>query len=268
MADMTHARRVDANRLAEEYFDSLMIRYRYIGSAEPSTAYSLYGRSFRTPILCGPLAYMALNRIHVSGRPGLAKGLDDAGSGMISAWISDDELKSLVDAGFRVARSIKPFADHGRVLRLIEASEKLGAFAVCIDIDHCFSGGKEKRMKTGWIVKRRGGEGFFFDLLAPDGLLLCRSPLYAEEAECLAAIGLFRERCAAEDAGCEISETQGGYTFFLPSPGGGVLAQGPEFAAEYSCRKGVAQMLQYAPSAELIVPTHMGAASTGQAFRG
>ena len=138
MAELTHAQRVNSNRLADEYFDSLMIRYRYIGSVEPTTEYTLYGQTFRTPILCGPLAYMALNRIHESGRMGLARGLNDAGSGMISAWISDDELKAIVDAGFRVARSIKPFADHDRVFRLIESAEQLGAFAVCIDIDHIF----------------------------------------------------------------------------------------------------------------------------------
>ena len=138
MAALTHAQRVNSNRLVEEYFDSLMIRYRYIGNVEASTAFSLYGESFRTPILCGPLAYRALDQIHESGRLGLARGLDDAGSAMISAWIGDDELKAMVDAGFRVARSIKLFEDHDRVLQIIEASEKIGAFAVCMDIDHIF----------------------------------------------------------------------------------------------------------------------------------
>lgn len=138
MAGMTHAQRVDSNRLVDEYFDSLMIQYSYIDNEEPSTEYRLFGETFSAPILGGPLAYMALDKLHESGRAGLAKGLHDAGSGMISAWIEDDELAALVNAGYRVARSVKPFADHDMIYRYIESAERLGALAVCMDIDHIF----------------------------------------------------------------------------------------------------------------------------------
>lgn len=136
MGELTHAQRVDSNRLAEEYFDSLMIRYRYIDCVEPVLDYTLFDKTYRTPILGAGLGLHS--RFHESGSLGYAEGIHAAGSLNFNGWIEEEELEAICGAGIRSVRGVKPFADHDRIYRCIEHDEKCGAVAVCMDIDHIF----------------------------------------------------------------------------------------------------------------------------------
>ncbi|MGM9521163.1 MAG: alpha-hydroxy-acid oxidizing protein [Oscillospiraceae bacterium] len=136
MATLTHAQRVDSNRLISEYFDSLMIKYRYIDCEEPNTDYTLFGENFKMPILGAALGRH--DRVHESGSLGYAKGIAAAGTLNCNGWIEDEEVEAIAAAGIRTVRGVKPFADHDRIYRCIEHDEKCGAFAVCMDIDHIF----------------------------------------------------------------------------------------------------------------------------------
>ena len=99
--------------------------------------------------------------------------------------------------------------------------------------------------------------------------MLCRSPRYDSEAACKAAIACLRASCAALSLNYDISQTDAGrFTFTLRSESGEELARGPEFAAEYTCKRGLELIARYAPGAELVVPTHIGGAFTGQSYRG
>lgn len=136
MAVMTHAQRVDSNRLVSEYYDSLMIKYRYIDNEEPNMEYKFLGETFKTPILAG--GFGQHKRIHESGSVGYAKAIDTAGSVNFNGWIQDEEVEAIAAEGVKTIRGVKPFADHDRIYRCIEHDEKCGAFAVCMDIDHVF----------------------------------------------------------------------------------------------------------------------------------
>ena len=115
-------------------------------------------------------------------------------------------------------------------------------------------------MKNGFLIKKQLEEGVSFDLLAADGLLLCRSRAFRSDADCLAGLEQLRS--------CDRYElyptTAGGYSFRLLDADNAVLAQGPDFAAEYSCRRGVQLALAYAPTAEIVVPTQDGDSAAGQ----
>lgn len=137
MEHMTHAARVDSNRLVEELFDSLMIKYQYIDSVEPDLTYTLFGHTLKTPILAAALGLHS--NIHESGSLGYAKGIAAAGSINFNGWIEDEELEAIAAAGIKTVRGIKPFADHDRIYRCIEHDEKCGAIAFCMDIDHIFN---------------------------------------------------------------------------------------------------------------------------------
>ncbi len=134
MAGLTHTQRVDSNRLAEEYFDSWMIRYRYIGSQEPDMSYELFGRTYSTPILSAGLGLH--KRMHESGSLGYARAVAAAGSMNFNGWIEDEEMEAICAEGISSVRGVKPFEDHDRIYRCIEHDEKCGAAAICMDIDH------------------------------------------------------------------------------------------------------------------------------------
>lgn len=136
MQALNHAQRVDSNRLASEYFDSLVIKYQYIDGVEPSTEYTLFGTTFRTPILSAPLGRPF--KIHSSGSLGYAKAVAAAGSANFNGWITDEELEAIIAAGVKASRDIKPFADHDLIYKSIEHDAKCGAFAFTMDIDHIF----------------------------------------------------------------------------------------------------------------------------------
>lgn len=136
MEQLSHAARVDSNRLVDEFFDSLMIRYKYIGNEEPTTEYSIFGQTLRTPVLAAALGRHS--RIHESGSLGYAQAIDAAGSINFNGWIEDEEIEAIAAAGIKTVRGVKPFADHDRIYRCIEHDEKCGCIAVCMDIDHVF----------------------------------------------------------------------------------------------------------------------------------
>lgn len=136
MSELKHSQRVDSNRLAIEYFDSLMIKYRYIDCQEPNMDYELFGKTWSTPILGAALGLHS--RFHESGSLGYAKGIAEAGSINFNGWIEEEELEAICAEGIFSVRGVKPFADHDRIYACIEHDEKCGALAVCMDIDHIF----------------------------------------------------------------------------------------------------------------------------------
>lgn len=136
METMTHAQRVDSNRLIDEYFDSLMIKYRYIDNDLADTSYHFLGADFKTPILGSALGQH--QRIHSSGSLGYAKAIHAAGSLNFNGWMKDEQIEEIAAAGIKTIRGVKPFIDHDKVYKAIEHDEACGAFAICMDIDHIF----------------------------------------------------------------------------------------------------------------------------------
>lgn len=132
-------------------------------------------------------------------------------------------------------------------------------------------------MQKGMIVKKKIGEIFRFDLLASDGLVLCRSVDYATEEACMAAIEDIRKCChapvedgTAEGVGpkYELHRNElGEFRFVLKDENGNPLVHSPVFLADYTCKRGIEQVAKYAPDAPIVVPTHVGDASTGQVLR-
>lgn len=133
-------------------------------------------------------------------------------------------------------------------------------------------------MKKGMIVKKKMGEKFCFDLLAADGLVLCRSVDYATEEACMEAIESLRKNCGApiEDdtvegfvaKPCPKYEMRrneiGEFRFLLKNETGNILVHGPAFLVGYTCKRGIEQVEKYAPDASIVVPNHTGDISTGQ----
>lgn len=126
----------DSNRITREYFDSLLLEMRLIGSTLPDTTLTLYGETFATPVMTAALSH--LNKLHPDGMVELARGAKAANAVMWAGMGDEEEMEGMVGTGARVIKIIKPYADNGMILRKIAHAEKIGAFAVGMDIDHAF----------------------------------------------------------------------------------------------------------------------------------
>lgn len=104
--------RGDSNRITREYFDSILLEARYWDSDLPSTAVTLFGKTFETPIATAALSH--LDNVCPGGAVKMA-------------------------AGAATVKIIKPLEDDRAIFAKIEHACRAGATAVGMDIDHAFS---------------------------------------------------------------------------------------------------------------------------------
>lgn len=128
----------DSNQITRDYFDSLLLETRYWDSDLPSTQMKLYGETFQTPIMTAALSH--LHAICDNAMAEIAQGAKDAGAVHWIGMGEDDEFEQVTATGARTVKIIKPHEDDAVVYHKIEHAIAHQAFAVGMDIDHCFSG--------------------------------------------------------------------------------------------------------------------------------
>ena len=127
----------NSDKITRDYFDSLLIETRYLDAVLPTTEMTLFGETFRTPIMTA-----ALSHLHNSAQNGMKIYAQAAAQSGAVHWVgmgSDEELEEIVATGARTIKIIKPHADNREVLRKIEHAVKTGCIAVGMDIDHAFN---------------------------------------------------------------------------------------------------------------------------------
>ena len=130
-----------SDKITRQYFDSLLLEARYLDSAIPSTEFSLYGKTFSTPIMTA-----ALSHLHNTAENGMIVYAKAAKLSNAVHWVGmgpDSELEEITKTGAASIKIVKPHADNKEVFRKIEHAEKSGCFAVGMDIDHSFAGDGE-----------------------------------------------------------------------------------------------------------------------------
>lgn len=132
----------DTSRITRDYFDSILVEMRHIDSVEPDMALSLYGHTFKTPVMFAALSH--LQKTHPGGMAEAARGIVQAGAVMWAGMGDEAELGDILATGAKTIKIIKPYADEREVLRRIDHAKVNGAIAVGMDIDHAF-GSKGER---------------------------------------------------------------------------------------------------------------------------
>jgi isopentenyl diphosphate isomerase/L-lactate dehydrogenase-like FMN-dependent dehydrogenase len=127
----------DSDRITRDYFDSLLLETRYVDAVLPSTAFSLFGEAFETPIMTAALSH--LNGTAPDGMVKYAKAAKMSGAVHWVGMGDEAELEAIVATGARTVKIIKPHADNDVVFRKIEHAVSAGCFAVGMDIDHAFN---------------------------------------------------------------------------------------------------------------------------------
>ena len=128
----------NSNRITRNYLDSLLIETRYMNSDNPDTGFTLYGETFASPVMTAALSH--LEQLGEGGMArGIALGAKKAGCVMWYGAAEESEIEMLAGTGVRLIEIIKPYANRDLIYKKIEHAQKLGLFAVGIDIDHPFS---------------------------------------------------------------------------------------------------------------------------------
>ena len=130
----------DANIITRKYLDSILIEERLVDSDVPSTEFELFGEKFSTPVMTPSFSHL-----HIFA-PERENGMCEYSLGAKLAgavnWVGmgeNDEFEEIMKTGARTIRIVKPYADRAKIYDQFAFAEKLGAFAVGIDIDHSFS---------------------------------------------------------------------------------------------------------------------------------
>ncbi len=130
----------DANAITRQYLDSILIEQRLIGADVPDLSLSLFGKSFRTPILMP-----AFSHLHVfapereDGMCEYARAAKALGMVNFVGMSEDEEFSRIAAVGAPTVRIVKPYADRDKMYSRLAHAQKCGALAVGTDIDHSFS---------------------------------------------------------------------------------------------------------------------------------
>ena len=127
-------RRGDADRITAAYFDGLLLEMRHIDAVEPSTAFTLFGEPFKTPVMFAALSH--LDKTRANGGAEAAQGVKAAGAVMWYGISEAAETEAILATGAKTVKIGKPYADNGAIIREMEHAACHGAIAVGIDIDH------------------------------------------------------------------------------------------------------------------------------------
>jgi len=131
---ITNAR--DANQITRAYFDSILIEPRYLDSDTPDTSFTLWRRTFTSPIMIA--AFSHLNNTHPDGMVEMARGAQKAGILNWAGMGSEEEFSRIRETGAHTIKIVKPYKDRKKVISMLKFAEKCGALAVGMDIDHSF----------------------------------------------------------------------------------------------------------------------------------
>ncbi len=124
----------NVRRITRDYIDSLTIEMRVINSAEASTEMKLFGETFPSPVMVASLSGLGNNMIEI------AKGAAAAGTVMWAGIGDEAEIKKIIETGAKTIKIVKPYKNKDLIFEKIAQAEKLGAFAVGMDIDFVFGG--------------------------------------------------------------------------------------------------------------------------------
>ena len=128
----------NSNTITRNYLDSLLIETRYLNSTNPDTSFSLYGKTFSSPVMTAALSH--LEQLGSGGMArGIAQGAKEAGCVFWYGAAEEEEIRMLADTGVSMIEIIKPYANRDLILQKITHAESLGLLAVGIDIDHPFA---------------------------------------------------------------------------------------------------------------------------------
>ena len=142
----------DSNQITRKYLDSLLIETRYMNSDNPNLEFSLYGRTFPSPVMTAALSH--LDKFMFEGATeAYAEGAAAAGAVLWLGMADEKEVEFCAKCSTAMVEIIKPYKDRDLIYRKIEHAEKTGLLAAGIDIDHPFGPDGSPDIVDGYEMK-------------------------------------------------------------------------------------------------------------------
>lgn len=129
----------DSNKITREFFDEILVEMRHIDAVIPDTSMTLYGTSFKTPVMMAALSHIKGKNNQGDGMVEMAEGAKIAGAVNWAGMGTNEQFVAIAETGVPTIRIIKPYADENLVQARIHQAEELGALAVGMDLDHSFN---------------------------------------------------------------------------------------------------------------------------------
>lgn len=123
----------NSNTISDDYMNSLLISYDFIGDVKPDTSVSLFGRTFSAPIFAGPIGGA---KEELGGPLAYGRAVSDAGSLYFIDYHSRDAWVQILNEGLPGVRVIKPLSDLKLAEDEIKFDEDHGALGYAMDISH------------------------------------------------------------------------------------------------------------------------------------
>lgn len=180
--------KADSNQITRDYFDSILLESRYWNSDLPSTQMDLFGETFGTPIMTAALSH--LQGVCENGMVVFAEGARDAQAVHWVGMGEDAELEDIIDTGARTVKIIKPHRDDAVVYHKIEHANNRGAFAVGMDIDHCFDGNGGYDVVVGLPMHSKTTEQLRRYVELSESPFIVKGVLSVQDAENCAKVGV------------------------------------------------------------------------------
>ncbi len=131
---------VDSNAITRAYFDEILVEMRHMDAVVPDTTLTLYGETFKTPVMMAALSHLKGQNGQGDGMVQMAEGARMAGAVNWAGMGDEQQFAHIAATGARSIKIIKPYANEAMVLSRMEQAEEAGALAIGMDLDHSFSG--------------------------------------------------------------------------------------------------------------------------------
>lgn len=171
----------DSNEITRRYFDSILLEARYWDSDLPSVRTEVFGETFATPIMSAALSH--LDNVCPGGAVKMAQEVHAAGALHWTGMGEADELAAILKTGAKTVKIIKPHRDDAVIFEKIEHANRAGAFAVGMDIDHCFNSKGGYDVVTGLPMHAKTSAQLKEYVAASERPFIVKGVLSAKDAE-------------------------------------------------------------------------------------
>ena len=116
-----------------EIFKLFAIKTKVIDTVSADTSFTLFGKAFKTPILCSAMSSLGTEMMKA-----LAKGFKEANSIMGIGISSKKQLEEVLSVGAPTIKYVKPYRDFDMLKNKCKHAEDAGAMAVGCDVIYGF----------------------------------------------------------------------------------------------------------------------------------
>lgn len=134
------SKKSDARVITRNYYDSLLLEMRLMGTKQPETSIELFGEKFDSPVMTAAVSHLGkYNPNQDSMMDYYARAAAKMNTLHWVGMCDNEWFEKIMGNGAKTVRIVKPYADEEKIISQLRFAEDAGAIAVGMDIDHTFT---------------------------------------------------------------------------------------------------------------------------------